>query len=646
MKIHLSRHWFSQALRFALLACGGGTLVGAAAGLATAMQQQYTAWSPYLLAHTVSTAAQLGAIFGALLAALLVVQLLLLGLMLPPRRAGLLLTGGWLALGGVSVLLPQVLDRAVRQTPAARLPVFVDSPAAMSVFIGRIIDGILLPERMLETLLDNAALIVPFFLAPLVVGAIIYVFLRWPLKRWLNNPMPRRPRWALWVIGAIVAVSSFAVPYFAAERVQADPGDRPNLVLISIDTLRTDVIGAYGATVSAAPSLDELAASGVRFAEVRAPSSWTVPSHAALLTGRWPWRLGVRRVADAVPLRAVTLAEMLADAGYQTRAVVTHLFVDVPYGMGQGFARVAHPLSERAPEAVEAALRHWQSRDRSRPMFLFVHLYDPHWPYDPLLDTPSALLAETTLADRVSVQEFDDFYALIQRLRFGPPSLTRAARALYAGEVYTADRAVGRLLHVVAESERPTLVSVVADHGELFGEHSFYGHGISLYEPEIRVPWIVAGPDVPAATTLEGSAGLIDVMPTLLGLLGVEPTAPMDGMDFSEQIRRGENVPPLRWVAGENMFVGDKQVRYVANTRWKWFSGASVNIRQFILSRPGFFTRIDMDPGELRNTANEALGPQIGPLIEDLFEGTGSSERQVILGQDDLEMLRALGYVE
>lgn len=642
------RYRLSLVLRSALAAFGLIVLGELAGGIAAGLAQGYPQFSMHMFWRLLAGRVVLGAELGVAFALLVSVQILLLGLLVQrPRRAVFVCWGGWSLTVLFFAVLPGLLGRFLHSLPEGQLPYFARDAASMQAFITRIIGGVILPERLFSNVaVRPGTLLVPLLL-PLLLGSFFYLVANWPVRRWLGEMSERgayRTVWLAWIALTLVAL---VLPVTAADWSRPEKSKAPNLVLISVDTLRADAMGAYGAEPSATPHLDDLAREGTLFTDVRAPSSWTLPSHAALFTGRWPWRLGVRKVQDALGPEAVTLAEALAARGFDTYSVVTHLFVDVPYGMGQGFDRVDHALTERADEAARLAVR-WlkEQRRNRRPFFLFVHLYDPHWPYDPQGNVPSTLWAETTLSDRLRVLEYDDFFDLIKAMRQPYSNLATAAKGLYLGEVWMADRAAGKIVDAVKRIPGDTIVAVVADHGEMFGEHGMYGHGITLFEPEVRVPWILFGAGVAQGGRVGGTVSLVDVAPTLLALAGCagDLTA-ADGLDLSAAARGGTPPTIERWVAGENMFLSAEPSRYLANGFWKWFGGVELNIKGLAVSVPAYTVRIDQDPAEQTDVTEPGILAMTGKLVEALFAGETSSGIEAFVGESELEHLRNLGYL-
>lgn len=274
---------------------------------------------------------------------------------------------------------------------------------------------------------------------------------------------------------------------------------RPDLILITLDTTRSDALGCYGRSGDPTPNLDALAREGVRFTQARSVAPLTLPSHASMLTGLYPPRHTVRDNGQAVlPQSARTAAECLEDAGYETAAFVSAAVLDEPWGIAQGFQYFdapqdtgdgsAHVGERSGREVIDSALAWLPARDAKRPLFLWVHLFDPHAPYEPPAD-----------------------------------ALARAGGNAYLGEVVETDRQVGRLLAALRAyaSFDASAVLVVADHGEALGQHGEPTHSALCYEPSIHVPLILRLPSGEQAGRVEDKlVSVADIFPTLLELAG------------------------------------------------------------------------------------------------------------------------------
>jgi arylsulfatase A-like enzyme len=413
------------------------------------------------------------------------------------------------------------------------------------------------------------------------------------------------------------------------------------VVLVVIDTLRCDHVGVYGragrATPTPTPTLDAFAAQATLFENVIAQAPHTIPSMLQLMTSRYEQGL---EVASSDP----TLAELLQRAGYDTLAVVENPnFEQHPeaHGLRRGFRRfwrngvidrrsLAQQLykTDTTADAVTAqAVRALRTRDRSRPLFLWVHYFDPHDPYlPPYADDLEQLTrgADSTLTGDVRA---GDLY-----LKAPPPALAPADRArllgLYAAEVRHVDQALGDLfaaLRAEGVFER-ALTVVTSDHGESLGEHDVWTHGRSAWDPEIRVPLIVRRPGQTRAEVVRGARELLDVVPTVLEAAGI-PAAGLrlDGRSLSAP---GERPAFLFW----------KEWQVVRTPEWKLVQ-AGGHLQLF---------RIDQDPGETRDLLAERRD-----VAETLLRARDERLRAVGRSAAELdqtsraawERLRALGYL-
>ena len=297
-----------------------------------------------------------------------------------------------------------------------------------------------------------------------------------------------------------------------------------NLLVVSLDTLRADHLGCYGYAGAGTPRLDALARSGLRFETATTVVPLTLPAHSSLLTGTFPAWHGVRDNGGFyLGDEQETLAEVLRGRGFRTGGFVGAFVLDRRWGIGQGFDRYfddfdldafANAASmdaiQRPGAEVVAAALDWLRADRDRPFFAWVHLYDPHTPYD-------------------APEPF--------RSRF-PSSLVGA----YDAEIASTDAQVGRLVDALAADGRlaETLVVVVGDHGEMLGERGEQTHGFFIYEPATRIPLIITGPGLPARVVRD-QVRIVDVMPTALDLLGVKVPAAVQGASLGP-LARGEHL--------------------------------------------------------------------------------------------------------
>jgi arylsulfatase A-like enzyme/Flp pilus assembly protein TadD len=417
----------------------------------------------------------------------------------------------------------------------------------------------------------------------------------------------------------LLAIAAAATaPACGRSRPAPAPPPRPNVLLVTIDTLRADRLGCYGYAAAATPVLDSLAARGARFATAIAHVPLTTPSHASILTGLTPLRHGVRDNGDFVlPDRIPTVAEAFHDAGYRTAAFVSGFPLDRRFGLARGFDvyddrlprggdRRRSAYVERPADQTSAAVRSWLEAGPASPWFLWVHYFDPHAPYEP------------------------------------PPDLAaRFAGRGYDGEIAFVDSQIGTLL---ADLDRKglaagTLVLVTADHGEALGEHGEETHGIFVYDATLRVPWVMAGPGVPAGLVPSVVARGIDVAPTLLDLAGALPARdPMEGRSLGPALR-GQSLPDEPAYA-ESLFAR-RRLGWAPLHAWR-----TARLKLIDAPRPELYA-LDEDAGETRDRsaerreAAESMGRQLRAAL-----AVRPPEAAADPGPDAAERLRALGYLD
>lgn len=337
---------------------------------------------------------------------------------------------------------------------------------------------------------------------------------------------------------AIAALATIAI---TGEPPVTNP--RPDVVLISLDTVRADRLSVYGYQRETTPALQRLASDAAVFENAIAPAPWTLPSHVSLFTGQLPDRHGVtrtdRRPADDAPL----IATELRASGYRTLAFTGGGYMDSEFGLARGFERwyAADPGAERARAIPEAIPAREQVLDAitdidSRPLFLFLHTYAAH----NYMALPQDLRAVGAPPHRVeALLQGTNQVALRRRLAELHDSKREALGSdisyVYDATLRQADRFVGDVVSALRAANRieRTILIVTSDHGEELLDHGDFGHGASLYEELVRVPLIVRGPGiVPGRRT--DVVSIADLAPTLRSRLELGPAlAPVDGRDLS-----------------------------------------------------------------------------------------------------------------
>lgn len=345
------------------------------------------------------------------------------------------------------------------------------------------------------------------------------------------------------------------LPVLALLLLGACPGgssERPNVVLIVIDTLRADRLGSHGNTRGLTPHLDRLADAGASFENAQAHAPWTLPSVASLLTSLHPLQHGAGGSLDLASLeqggaatprfRALspeveTLPERFRSAGYRTGSVVNVDFLGSAFGLTRGFEFTdeqwygTNDRVRRASETTDVALD-WVGSGGKRPFFLLVHYFDPHAVYDPPPEFRRRFAAPQDRESDAFVFGTREHMLLLRsgRLVLDPDLIERAER-LYDGEVAYVDEQIGRLLAALEARGllENSIVVVTSDHGEEFLEHGGFEHGHTLYQELTHVPLILSAPGRLAARRIATRVGLVDVGPTLCELAGIAPPATARG---------------------------------------------------------------------------------------------------------------------
>jgi arylsulfatase A-like enzyme len=422
-------------------------------------------------------------------------------------------------------------------------------------------------------------------------------------------------------------VIALCVGAAAVAACAAPDGSPPaNLLLVTIDTLRPDHLGAYGYTRPTSPRLDRFAESAVVFERAYGTSSWTLPSVASILTAEYPSGHRVRTQRSSLAPGFDTLVEHLAAEGFETGAVVSHVFFARRYGLDQGFDdyddelvrnRVAESHRAVSSPAVTAKGLAWLATRRKaqdgRRWFLWLHYFDPHAEY----------IAHPGVSEA-----------------FGEGPLNR-----YDGEIAFTDSHLGRIFDVLAEYEleSDTVVIVASDHGEAFGEHLLAGHRLSLFDEELLVALLVRAPGI-EPRRVPTPVSLVDVAPTALELLDVAPLPVAAGVSLVPALH-GEAVtrPPI--LAELRSALDWRRVDAVVDRDWKLLHHRVRGFSLFELAN---------DPGEQRNVAAEfpaqvkRLRGTLRGLRSEAAKRGGAVEATPAdpLDPDVRRQLEALGYAE
>jgi arylsulfatase A-like enzyme len=357
----------------------------------------------------------------------------------------------------------------------------------------------------------------------------------------------------------------------------ASTPDRPNIVLITVDTLRADALGLYaGGKARRTPNIDGLGREGVVFDNAVCPMPQTRPSHFSILTSQYPREHGVVNNAIALPDGATTLAEVLKSSGWETAGFVAVSFLGAESGAAQGFDTFEGPSARAltADEAVPRALRWLEARrDGQRPFFLWLHVFDPHMPYAP----PAAYRPPPATGLGEAPTEISWPVLLARAKRSGgrlPAALLEYGQELYRGEVAFVDHWLGKLFQALRDPSRGgrTVIVLTSDHGECFDHGIFFEHSDCLYDASVRVPLVLWGPGVGKPGTREPrTVENLDLAPTLLRLAGVAAPASFRGRSFLHDTPpdgRGFLQRPLyQSLAAENRPQRNAQIRSIGDEK-------------------------------------------------------------------------------
>ena len=400
----------------------------------------------------------------------------------------------------------------------------------------------------------------------------------------------------------------------------------PNVVLITLDTMRADHLGCYGYKLIQTPNLDALAAAGARFADAYTPVPITLPSHSVILTGTYPMRNGMHDFSDnRLNSSLPTLASILHGRGYATGAVIGSAVLDSRFGLNRGFdfyydhfdfsrldERNLDAMERRGDEVVNQALA-WLASRNQKPFLLWVHLYDAHYPYNP-----------------------------------PEPYLSRYRARPYDGEIAYVDAQVGRVVNYLKSQKLydNTLIIVAGDHGESLGEHGEKTHGFFIYDATLHVPLLFKPPssEIVKQPVVEEAANLADILPTALGILGIPKPDTVQGRSLVPAME-GESAaaPPENYAE-----------TYLPRIHFNWSELRGIRFRQYHFidaPRPELYN-LQTDPRELKNIYRQqrAIADQLKKRLANAIaqytpaHGVKTAEKEA-LDPVLAERLKSLGYI-
>jgi len=463
------------------------------------------------------------------------------------------------------------------------------------------------------------------------------------------------------------------------------PKNRPNVLIYMIDTLRADHTSLYGYARDTTPFLKKLGAQGLVFEDCQAQATWTKPSTASLMTSLYSFTHGISLDSDTIPKGASTLAEQLRAAGYVTASVVSNPFAGRLTGLQRGFdymsewAVVQRRRTDAEDRATDSAALNkvvfpWLEQHRDEPFFLYAHATDPHAPYRP----PAGF--EEKFANPAETPEFNRNYvklrdkaqygggtvisrALCAKSGVNPDGFIHRAIDRYDGEVLHNDWSLQQLVDKLKQIGvlDNTLIVVVSDHGEEFWEHGWTAHGHSLYQELTHGVFLMWNPKlIPTPRRVTEPVQLIDVMPTVLDLLGLKIPDVVQGQSLAafakgQPFQRRGPVMTSRYAhphAKPNGFVPENRTDTVALLDAGWKLIYRDKAKEVGMNKVELYDR-RTDRGEAKNVAGEhpqevsRMMTEIGKWLDaekqiKSFLGRGA---KATMDQKTLEQLRSLGYI-
>ena len=435
------------------------------------------------------------------------------------------------------------------------------------------------------------------------------------------------------ILGALLALMLVAECCWAApsQRSKGTASTRPNILLITLDTTRADRMGFLGSERGLTPNLDALARESAVFSRAYAQVPLTTPSHATILTGTYPQFNHVNYMGDPLGKALPFLPDIFHKKGYRTAAFVGALVLDskkLAKGFDRGFDIYDagfhrrrpnedhyHSLERRGEEVVSRALA-WLSKRPAGPFFLWVHLYDPHDPYSP-----------------------------------PEPYKTRYGAEPYDGEIAYTDSAVAKLLTVLRTRGLfdSTMIAVMADHGEAFGEHGEKHHGIFLYDETIHVPLLIKAPRQHFAKKVATRVGLIDVAPTILQAAALAIPPAMQGnslLDLMKSNRDGPTAEPNDSNSGRPIYSesGYGHLSFGWSKLQAWRTGRYLFVEA--PERELYDQSADAPAAHNLATKSKAIVDTASAQVSEFYRKTkGEAPEKTPLSLDQTENLHALGYI-
>ena len=437
--------------------------------------------------------------------------------------------------------------------------------------------------------------------------------------------------------------------------------DKPNILFISIESLRADHVGCYGYERPTSPNIDALAQQATLYEQAHSVTSWTLTSHTSMFTGLYPSAHRVTLPRDRLADSYTTIAEILATAGYQTAAVLGGPYLRKAFNLNQGFDyydesvsastnEAAHKdiTNPRMATAMEQFLRH--KRDPNKPFMLFAYYWDVHYDYIP--PAPYDTMFAPSGAQRIDTVQFGPITKLGRDISQAQLDYVISQ---YDGEIRCTDEYLGRLWKLLRELDLwdNTAVILTADHGEQFFEHSYLGHKHDVYVESVHVPLIIKFPNQSKPVRNKQTVSLVDLLPTMADIAECPVATPYNGRSLIDESSVAD--PPIYFELTTNWNITDKSTGKTITESDHWVGIRSGQHRFVHVLGTGFWQLYDVvaDPREQNPLAGD-IKSVATPLAEQLTHWQNAMQTlsrkwdagpQAQLSEEELERLRSLGYI-
>jgi arylsulfatase A-like enzyme len=420
--------------------------------------------------------------------------------------------------------------------------------------------------------------------------------------------------------------------------------DRPNVIILGIDTFRGDHASHNGYQRKTCPNIDSIGKKGIVFTNAFSTTSWTLPAFHSILTGLYSRSNGVFMINNSLDKSYITLAELLKNQGYKTAGFISGDFLKSPYGFNQGYDLYNESVSRRAGIESQANITSdkltklalpWIRKNQINKFFLFIHYWDPHYDYIP--PDPYDTVFDPDYQGTIDGRNFKHSEAIHPQM---PKRDFDHIIALYDGEIAWTDKHIGKLLSSLQEwhLDKETIVIVVADHGEGFFDHGQRTHGSTLYNEEIQIPLIFYIPSLELSKTIEHSVSIVDIVPTLCDLLNINHPKGTDGTSLLPIINSNRD-----WTRGEVYAELWHKLIAVIRDDWKLIHN----------TKTGEFQLFDLnnDDGEKNNLIQidthkaEEMKQMVLNFLQKKKTLAAKSDKTK-LDEQTLEQLKSLGYIK